>query len=120
MEFLGRRTFNPYLSGPSFSATLFDTHQLDRYGKSILKYRLTIRENGKTRTLFMGSDYSPGAGTVIDSNDSYACLMSFLTLKPGDTDSDYFKNYTPTQLAFCDNHAETLGFDVTCRYGEDY
>lgn len=48
--------------------------------------------------LFEGKDFRPSPlrnqddiGTVID-------LLGFLTCQPGDTDQDYFANYTPAQM----------------------
>lgn len=42
--------------------------------------------------------------------------MSFLTLRPGDTDSDYFKDYNETQKEFCAQHAESLACEVQNRF----
>jgi hypothetical protein len=46
-------------------------------------------------------------------------LMGFLTLRPGDTDDEYFDRYTPDQLAFADEHGEFLGLEVEMRFGDD-
>lgn len=35
-------------------------------------------------------------------------LLSFLSLRPGDTDSEYFDSYTERQIAWRDERAETL------------
>ncbi len=42
--------------------------------------------------------------------------MGFLTLRPGDTDPDYFEDYTPEQHAYCDAHAEALSCEVSARF----
>jgi hypothetical protein len=55
----------------------------------------------------------------IDSDDAVKSVMGWLTLRPGDTDSDYFADYTAEQMAFCEQHAETLGCEVMARYGEE-
>lgn len=61
------------------------------------------------KLLFYGKDFKPAP---IHNQDSLACLctlLDFLTLKPGDTDPDFFKNYTPEQLDFAGSvDAETL------------
>jgi hypothetical protein len=44
----------------------------------------------------------------IDSDESVRALLSFLTLRPGDTDAEYFENYTQEQLDFANEHAEML------------
>jgi hypothetical protein len=33
-----------------------------------------------------------------DSLETVASLLTFLTLRPGDTDADYFAGYTPAQM----------------------
>jgi len=46
--------------------------------------------------------------TAIDSDASIGALLGFLTLRPGDTDAEYFENYTDRQREFCDTDAEAL------------
>jgi hypothetical protein len=99
--------------GPTFTLHLFDTGKTDEYGKSILAYRLT-----QSDTIFEGADYHCSPMNAIDSDESVAGLMGFLTLRPGDTDEDYFADYTPKQLAFL-GHAEALGAEVYARFGEN-
>ena len=45
-----------------------------------------------------------------------AAIMGFLTLRPGDTDRDYFDSYTAEQIEFRDTHAETLACEVYSRF----
>jgi hypothetical protein len=112
--------FKPYGKGegPIFHLYLYDTGRADSMGKCILGYRLTARKNGATDTIFEGEDFACSPIHAIDSDDTVASLMNFLTLRPGDTDSDYFANYTAEQLAFCEHHAEHLGLEVYDRFGE--
>lgn len=73
--------------------------------RTYLAYRLWCR--GKL--VFEGNDYS---GSPLHADDSYATLaglLHFLSLRPGDTDGDYFDAYTPEQLAFAQEHGEALG-----------
>ena len=118
-DMLRRVTLRPYAIGPSFTLTIYDTCRRADYGKSVLGYRLTMRESGKTSTVFAGEDYSPGAGTCVDSDACVRGLLSFLTCRPGDTDAEYFASYTPAQLDYCDKYAEELSYAVACRFGED-
>jgi hypothetical protein len=39
-----------------------------------------------------------------------------LILRPGDTDADYFADYTDGQRAFCAAHAEALACEVYSRF----
>ena len=57
--------------------------------------------------IFSDNDFSPSPLYLDHKNTlnakSIYSLLSFLTLQPGDTDDEYFKNYTETQLAFVDS-----------------
>ncbi len=105
--------FTPYRRGhgPRFCLTVYDTFKRDSLGKNVLAYRLTM--NG--RELFTGADFACAPGHAIDSDSCIECLMGFLTLRPGDTDADYFANYTAEQKAYCEQHAETLAGEVSAR-----
>lgn len=112
--------FTPYRKGygPTFTLTLFDTGRSDAMGKHILGYRLTQTEKGKRTTLFDGADFACSPLHCIDSDETIASLMCFLTLRERDTDAEYFADYTPEQLAYSENHAESLGCEVSNRFGE--
>ena len=117
-----RCRFAPYLKGcgPTFQLTVWDTYRTDRLHKSILGYRLTmIPPHGrKPIELFTGEDFDCSPCYAIDSDDCVAALMGFLTLRPGDTDRDYFDNYTEAQLDFTAQHAEALACEVYSRFGQ--
>lgn len=116
LDILRRCIFRPYAKGkgPVFSLTTYDTGRLDNRGCTLIGY--SFRQDGKV--LFKGEDYSTGMGSCDDDNASIAGLMGFLTLRPGDTDPEYFEKYTDAQIAFCENHAETLSAEVSFRFGE--
>jgi len=75
-------------------------------GRSRLGYRL--RCGGIT--IFEGVDYSPSPMHAEDSLWVVADLLRWFSLRPGDTDEEYFANYTPTQLAFAEQHGEELSY----------
>lgn len=104
-----RRCFFRLKDGPTFSLITWDLRG-ERIG-----YRL--RMNG--RTLFEGTDFGPSPLDCIDSDATIASLMTFLTLKPGDVDEEYFEGYTPEQVEFCSTHAEALIREVDRRFGEE-
>ena len=110
----------PYRAGlgPSFTLRVFDTGRYHRRGTSLLAYELRQHERGRTTILFNGEEYSPSPLHADDSDRSIAGLLGFLTLRPGDTDREYFTNYTPAQREFCDQHAEALEAEVYTRFGE--
>ena len=112
-DYMRRVIFKPYRSGPNFTLTLFDAAH--RNGRERVRYRLT---KGR-KILFEGDDFGPSPLYAVDSDASVAALMEFLTLRPGDTDAEYFAGYTDVQRKFCEEHAEALGFEASQRFPEE-
>lgn len=106
--------FKPYRRGmgPSFTLCLY------YLGHEKIGYELLMRENGKSVVLFSAADFRPSPMHSVDGDDAVKALMSFLTLRPGDTDREYFDNYSPEQMEYCQAHAETLSIEVLNRFGE--
>lgn len=110
----------PYMpgAGPTFSLSIYDCGRdpADRDGRHVVGYKLTMHPvNGRRSvtlwdrsTLTKGADLRPSPYASIDGDDVVASLLTFLTLRPGDVEKDYFAEYTPAQLAFRDQHAEAL------------
>lgn len=88
---------------------MWDTHTVDEYHKSVLGYSFESHDGS---VLFTGMDFACGAGTAIDSDDCVEALASFLTLRPGDTDAEYFVGYSTEQMAFAHGEAEAMQIDV--------
>lgn len=107
--------------GPTFTLRVFDTGKPSaRYAmRTVLGYELRQHESGRTSVLFSGDDFQPSCLYADDSDKAIAALLGFLTLRRGDTDSDYFAKYTPDQIAFTEQHAETLSAEAIARFGED-
>jgi len=79
-----------------YKMTLKATGERGEFGKAQIAYTFKTPEG---KVLFQGNDfYNPEY--VPEDKDSAISLLGFLTLKPGDTDQDYFKDYTPEQLEF--------------------
>lgn len=89
-----------------FRLDLYDTGRRDggAFGKCYLAY--TFRHKGEV--IFQGEDFSPGASMSIDGDAAVAGLLVFLSLRPGDTDKEYFERYTEKQLTFAQAHGEEL------------
>ena len=100
--------------GPSFSLALYDLNCM-RDGKHCLGYRLS----SAGKTIFEGSDFYCSPLHAIDSDDCVKALMGFLTLKPGDTDREYFANYTEAQMEFANQHSEALACEIDNRFGDE-
>ena len=109
--------FQPYLhgKGPTFTLKLYYIGRPDER----IGYRLTQREHGKTSLLFEGEDFRCSPLHGHDSDEAVRALMTFLTLRPGDTDREYFDKYTPEQLEYCSEHAEALAGEVENRFPKE-
>lgn len=88
-----------------YELTTWDTYRTDHFGKSILGYRLT---NPSGLILFEAEDFGCSPLHPIDSDESLRGILTFLCLRPGDTDAEYFENYTPEQMDFANGDAESL------------
>ena len=113
--------FSPYRygCGPHFDLLLWDTGKRDGEGRTFLRYEFRMLGAGDSVLLFEGEDFNVSLCHAIDSDATVAALMSFLTLQPGDTDADYFEDYTAAQRAFCDKHAEDLWMEIERCYAEE-
>lgn len=100
--------FRPYLAGkgPGFTLTTWDTCRTDLRGQTIIGYALHEMRTG--RVIFRGEDFAGSPLCADDSDDTVRSLMTFLTLRPGDTDAEYFDGYTEEQMDFCRSHGEAL------------
>ena len=93
----------------TFRLDLFDTHRTDRRGKTRLAYRFSDSRMG-AEPIFEGEDFCASPLHADDSDATLAALLGFLSLQSGDTDSEYFGDYTPRQLEWRDTYAEELGY----------
>ena len=89
-----------------FTLRLWDTGRTDWRGQSQLAYQLKDRR----KVIFEGDDFAGSPMHADDSLGTVAALLGFLTLKPGNTDQEYFDKYTPAQLDWCGSfRCEQLG-----------
>jgi hypothetical protein len=111
--------FRPYLKGkgPSFTLHLYDVNASDDAGRYGVGYRLMMGR----KVIFecLDSKGCPYGHHSVDGDKAVRNVMGWLTLKPGDTDADYFAAYSPEQLDFCRSYAEALQLEVMHRFGED-
>lgn len=73
--------------------------------RNYIRYSFTDPQGN---VVFSGEDYSPSPMHAIDSDESVRGLLGYLTLRPGDTDDEYFEKYTDEQKSFADSAAEGL------------
>jgi hypothetical protein len=87
-----------------FRLELYDLNTRDRDGKWTLAYE--FYHHG--RRIFQGADFHCSPLHAVDSDVTVGALLSFLALKPGDTDREFFQDYTEAQLAFAHEWGEAL------------
>lgn len=89
-----------------FTLRLWDTYRRDSRGQTVLAYEL---KDGR-KVIFSGSDFTGSPLHADDSRQTVAALLNFLSLKPGDTNREYFDKYTPEQMEWCQSdRCEYLG-----------
>ena len=119
-EPIRRVRFTPYRRGhgPRFALTLWEAPSNGSH-RAMVGYRLRMVEDGRASwTLFQGEDFGCSPLHASDSDGAVEAIMGFLTLRPGDTDPEYFEGYTAEQREYCAHHAEALACEVYCRFGE--
>jgi len=84
----------------------WDTGKVDSMGKYIVGYSFTRVSDGVV--IFTGEDFHCSPCHAIDSNEVLRSILGFLTLRPGDTDAEYFSEYNRVQMDFAENEAEYL------------
>jgi hypothetical protein len=71
--------------------------------------------------LFPRKDFHVGLvnGNSLDGIEAKELVLSLFCLKPGDTDDEFFKDYTPEQLAFFKDNGDELGLIRETRYCDE-
>lgn len=75
----------------------WDTGRTTARGRTRIGYEL---RDPAGEVLFRGDDFGPSPMHADDSDDALRALLGFLTLRPGDTDAEYFADYTDRQREF--------------------
>jgi hypothetical protein len=103
---------NPYIldfalenAGEKFTLRIEDICANNADNQAQVCYNL-YDKHGKV--IFNGADIFLGCGHEVLKVATFKTVMGFLTLRLGDTDKDYFDEYTPAQIEFRDTHAEYL------------
>jgi hypothetical protein len=103
---------------PTIIIHAFDGNHVDlRTGHT--RIDVEVRMGGKT--IFpRGATYcAVPSGTTTDGTYAKELVLSLVALKPGDTDADYFADYTPEQLAFAEEYGEGLSCEAQFRYCDE-
>ena len=102
-EFEDKRLRDVNLNG--YRLQTWDAVLLSTAGRNHVAYRLTSPEKV---VIFEGDDYGCSRMNAVDGDDCLRNLLSFLTLREGDTDAEYFYKYSPNQWEFSQGPAEQL------------
>lgn len=87
------------------SLYLYDLDERDpQTGHHRMAYRLLHGGD----LVFAGDDYAVPAQHAVDSDEAVRGLLGFLSLRPGDTDAEYFDAYTDRQRSWADQYGEEL------------
>lgn len=89
----------------------YDTNRMIQYIKHVLGY---FFYDPKGELLFSGEDFACSPCHAVDSLECCSSLLTFLTLRIGDTDKEYFANYTDAQVEFASSSdCETMQCDLS-------
>jgi hypothetical protein len=94
-----------YVDVDGYKLLTWDVNQRYGTGQSKVGYAFFTPEG---KILFSGEDIGIAPSDPIDSDAALRAVLGWLTLKPGDTDSEFFERYTPEQMAFAEGPAEEL------------
>ena len=72
------------------------------------------------RTIFDPESFAIGMPPwdSIDGPKAKAAVLGWMSVKPGDTDDDFFEDFTPEQLDFVQQYGEALSLAREERFGE--
>jgi hypothetical protein len=88
-----------------YQLRMWATTRTDWRGQTRIRYEFKTPAGD---VLFAGADFCGSPMRADDADETLRSLLGFLTLRPGDTDREYFDEYTPEQLAFANGPAEAL------------
>jgi hypothetical protein len=93
-----------------FELKLWDSGKVDGRGQSKLGYQFSDPDGV---VIFDANDFAGSPMHADDSDATLRSLVTFLTLRKGDTDRSYFKDYNERQIDFRDTKAESLSLWAT-------
>lgn len=98
-------------------ADIFSTTKIKSLGVSVDTYymgdKLAYKMYVDGVLLFEGTDFKPSSLRNWDDLETNVDLLSFLAVGIHDTDSEYFTNYIPAQLAWANDDGEK--YKITTR-----
>jgi hypothetical protein len=90
-----------------FKLIIWDTNRKHHEGAP--QWAIAYEFYHKGKLIFQAADFGCSPMHAVDSDKCVGGILTFLSLRPGDTDKEYFKDYTPEQMEFAVSHGEELG-----------
>lgn len=116
-DYLFTLRVKPFRVGETITIRAFDANRTDSTGHS--RIDVEVRE-GSSVIFPRGALYcGVPCGTTVDGVDARELVLSLVAMKPGDTDSEYFADYTEEQLAFAHEYGEVLDLARYDRYCDE-
>lgn len=103
-DFLHEALVLTEIDGEPVELDMWDTGRRDGRGQTVIAYEL---RHGDT-TIFQGVGFAGSPLHADDSDATVGSLLTFLSLRPGDTDTEYFQSYSATQTQWVDHNGEEL------------
>ena len=116
-DYLFTLRVKPFRVGETITIRAFDANRTDSTGHS--RIDVEVRE-GSTVVFPRGALYcGVPCGTTVDGVEARELVLSLVAMKPGDTDEEYFADYTEEQRAFADTYGEILNLARHARYCDE-
>jgi len=101
-----------------FRLDVWDSGERAAGGEIELAYRLCVAGGGRWILALAGEGFGAPVNGELGSDATLAAIIGFCALRPGEADPDFFDRYTTRQLAFAEEHGETLAlWAAELRYG---
>lgn len=115
-DFLFEVKFRLYRQQKGFvTIRAYNTGRMGPHGHTTLRCELVF--NGET--IFSDGSVGVPSHQSLDGDYAKELVVSLFCMKPGDTDPDFFADYTEAQLDFVSNHGESLYCAKCDRWGWD-
>ena len=105
----------PYIPGlPWFRVEIYDPNEWDSRGAPVVWWRLYKHQKGHKPVLVFDGLEEPHkwrcAGWFsVDGDEAAECVLNSASIRPSDTDREFFDGYSPEQLAFAEEYGESIG-----------
>lgn len=86
----------PFTNGPTYRLRTYDLYQT-RNGHAQLAYIFGLPGEP---ALFVTCEFGASPMHSVDGDETLRAMLGFITLRPGDTEQEYFDVYTEAQMAF--------------------